>query len=162
MQPGEGNQKPDGCAGCRRLRRMQTAARASLLIQTGTRAPLPCSNGGTGTMSQMAGRNADGGAGESPTLSYSRLFSLAGRGRLVHRCTQDSSSATKQTLTERGTLTVPNWRESFLHNTKLAKHGCGVIKWRSRATRMLQIQITHLSAHLSWGAEVACTMGAMG
>jgi hypothetical protein len=76
----------------------------------------------------------------------SRLFSLAARlaarGRLVHRYTQASSNTTKQTLTEHGTLTVPNWRGCFLHNTKLAKHGCGVIKWRSRPTRMLQIQIT--------------------
>jgi hypothetical protein len=43
---------------------------------------------------------------------------------------------------EAGRLTVPNWSECVLHNTKLAKHSCGVIKWRIRATRMLQIQIT--------------------
>jgi hypothetical protein len=125
--------------------RSQTAARASLLVQTGAQALAPCSDGGVGTMSQMAVQNVDGGAGESPALSYSRLFSLAARGRLVHRCTQASSSATKQTLTERGTLTVPNWHGCFLHNTKLAKHGCGVIKWRSRARRLLQIQITRRS-----------------
>jgi hypothetical protein len=90
----------------------------------------------------VAARNADGGAGESPARSLPSVLSLAARGRLVHRYTQASSNATKQTLTEHETLTVPNWRGCFLHNTKLAKHGCGVIKWRSRPTRMLQIQIT--------------------
>ena len=144
MQPGEGNQKPDGCAGCRQRREYQ------ILVQTGARALAPCSHGNAGTMSQMAARIADGGA-ESPAAraslkkeSCSRRFSLAARGSLVHGCTQASSNATKRTLTEDGTLTVPKWCGCFLHNTKLAKHGCGVIKWRSRATRVLQIQITRL------------------
>jgi hypothetical protein len=65
MQPGEGNQKQDGCAGYRRQRRYQ------ILVQTGARAPDPCSDGGAGTMWQMAARNADGGAGESPARAPS-------------------------------------------------------------------------------------------
>jgi hypothetical protein len=59
MQPGEGNQKPDGCAGCRQRRGYQ------ILVQTGARAPDPCSDGGAGTMWQMSARNAGGSAGES-------------------------------------------------------------------------------------------------
>jgi hypothetical protein len=64
------------------------------------------------------------------------------RGRLVRRGTQPALRFEKHTLTERGGLNVPNWRGCELHNTILAMRGCGVTKWRSRATRLLQSQIT--------------------
>jgi hypothetical protein len=64
------------------------------------------------------------------------------RGRLVRRGTQPALRFEKHTLTERGGLNVPNWRCCELHNTILAMRGCGVTKWRSRATRLLQSQIT--------------------
>jgi hypothetical protein len=126
----------------RRLRGMQTTAWAILLVQTGARAPAPCSHGGAGTMSQMAAWDADDGAGESPALSYSCLFSLATRGRLVHRCTQASSSATKRTLTERGTLTVPKWRGCFLHNTKLGMCPCDATEHKLRPSNGLRALAT--------------------
>jgi hypothetical protein len=45
---------------------------------------------------------------------------------------------------EAGRLTVPNWHGCMLYNTKMTKLSYGVIKWPSRATRMLQSQITPL------------------
>jgi hypothetical protein len=36
------------------------------------------------------------------------------------------------------------WRGCELQNTKMAMRGCGVIKWRSHATRLLQSQITRI------------------
>jgi hypothetical protein len=64
------------------------------------------------------------------------------RGMLVRRGTQPALRFAKHTLTEGGGLNVPNWRGCELHNTILAMRGCGVPKGRSRATRLLQSQIT--------------------
>jgi hypothetical protein len=78
--------------------------------QTGSRAP-----GGRRGRGHLV---ADGGA---VTLRQTV------RGRLVRRGTQSSSSARKQTVTERGRLTVPIWHDCVLHNTKMAMRNCGVI-----------------------------------
>jgi hypothetical protein len=93
----------------------------------------------------ISGIRGDGGARSVfwwQEFSRVRTFELRLGGKLVRRDTQPARRATKQTLTKRGALTVPIWRGCELQNTKMAMRSCGVIKCRSRATKMLQTQIT--------------------